>query len=106
LELFSYVRTTKRFKASNLFVLATYGEIPDLILNSEAVILHGYLQVKDKFVRRCIDVLKTQKRYNLASVMRFFRQVRCCKHAYRNRGSLLCPIHNRKRIAASCEVRL
>jgi hypothetical protein len=100
LELFSYVKATKRFKASNLFVLATYHEIPDLILSSEAVILHGYLQVKDKFVRRCIDIVKTQKRRSLARVMRFFRPIRCCKHGYWSRGSFFCPIHDRKTASA------
>jgi hypothetical protein len=101
LELFSCVKATKRFKASNLFVLASHDEIPDLILSSEAVILHGYLQVKDKFVRRCIDIVKSRKRYNMPGVMRFFRPVRCCKHGYWNRVSFFCPIHDRKRIPAA-----
>jgi hypothetical protein len=92
-DLFSYVKATKRFKPSELFTLATYDDIPELILDSETVILHGYLQAKDKFVNKCIDVVKRQKEPCFSKLMRLCKPRRCCKHGYWNGSSFFCPIH-------------
>jgi hypothetical protein len=98
LELFSYVKATTRFKPSDSFVLATYHDVPELIFASKAVILHGYLQPKDKFVKRCVDLVKQPQSverkmswFSKATRLRMLR--RCCKHGYRKGASFVCPVH-------------
>jgi hypothetical protein len=98
LELFSYVKRTSRFKPTSLFVLATYNEVPDLIFGAKAVILHGYLQPKDKFVKRCAYLVKEPKslRWKMTWFSRATRLLilrRCCKHGYRKGVSFVCPVH-------------
>jgi hypothetical protein len=96
LDLFSYAKATKRFKPSDLFILATYHEIPELILNSEAVVLHGYLQAKDKFIKKCVDMVKLQKEGCFSKMIRHCKPRRCCTLRYWNGSSFFCPIHRQK----------
>jgi hypothetical protein len=104
LELFSYVKKTNRFKPSDLFVLASYHELPDLIFASKAVILHGYLQSKDKFVKRCADLVEQPE--SLQRKMSWFSKAtrlpilrRCCKHGYRKGVYFVCPVHRNEALA-------
>lgn len=58
-ELFRYIRKTQRFQKSNLFAFAKIDNLWQLIHNSEKVILHGFKQNKDRFIKSCLRSLRS-----------------------------------------------
>jgi hypothetical protein len=106
LALFPYVKATNRFRPSESFVLATCRAIPELILNSEAIILHGYLQPKDEFVRTCVEIVRRQKEGWFQKLMRLCKARRCCAHRYWDGLSFFCPVHTQTRAKSTSLMRV
>lgn len=95
-NLFPYIKETKRFKKSESFAFTHMYNLWQSIRDPEKVILHGFRQNKNKFIRRCIKIIQDPTlQKDEVGIQRIIpkRLRRCCCTAYWNGFSLTCPIH-------------